>query len=162
MEHRWWTQANRRLYVREMSELTPRVIAGTENTSGFTGGPFFSPDGRSVAFWSGSDPQTFTLKRIDARGGVAITICESPTSFDGSWSADGIVFGTAKGVIRVSPNGGQPKRCCHSAKRPRACSGPQVLPGGKAILFALVTDLTAAQTRQMLHARKRRRLPFTR
>ena len=137
--------ANRRLYVREMSELTPRVIAGTENTSGFTGGPFFSPDGRSVAFWSGSDPQTFTLKRIDARGGVAITICESPTSFDGSWSADGIVFGTAKGVMRVSPNGGQPELLV-SVKSGEGVLSPQMLPGGKAILFTLVTDLTAAQT----------------
>ena len=101
--------ANRRLYVREMSELTPRIIAGTETTSGFTGGPFFSPDGRSVAFWSGMDPETFTLKKVDVEGGVAVTVCRTPASFGGSWGTDGIVFGTAKGVMRVSPNGGQPE-----------------------------------------------------
>ena len=69
--------ADQRLHVRSMSELTPRVIVGTENVFGFTGGPFFPPDGRSVAFWWGSSPQTFTLTRIDVRGGVAVTICES-------------------------------------------------------------------------------------
>ena len=137
--------ANRRLYVREMSELTPRVIAGTETTSGFTGGPFFSPDGRSVAFWSGMDPETFTLKKVDVEGGVAVTVCRTPASFGGSWGTDGIVFGTAKGVMRVSPNGGQPELLV-GVKSGEGVLGPQVLPGGKAILFTLVTDLTAAQT----------------
>ena len=47
--------ANQQLYLRSMSELTSRLIAGTENSFGFDGGPFFSPDGRSVAFWSGHD-----------------------------------------------------------------------------------------------------------
>ena len=153
--------ANRRLYVREMSELTPRVIAGTETTSGFTGGPFFSPDGRSVAFWSGMDPETFTLKKVDVEGGVAVTVCRTPASFGGSWGTDGIVFGTAKGVMRVSPNGGQPELLV-GVKSGEGVLGPQVLPGGKAILFTLVTDLTAARPRQMLHAGTRRRLSFTR
>ena len=119
--------ANRRLYVREMSELTPRVIAGTEPTWGFTGGPFFSPDGRSVAFWSGMDPATFTLKKIDVKGGVAVTVCQTPTSFGGSWGTDSIVFGTAKGMMRVSPNGGQPELIVGS-NAARACSVRRCCP----------------------------------
>ncbi len=109
-----------------MSEPTSRLIAGTENTRGFAGGPFFSPDGRSVAFWWGSDPATFTLKRIDVVGGIAVNICQTPTSFGGSWGPDGIVFGQEKGVMRVSANGGQPELLV-GVKSGERVLGPQVL-----------------------------------
>jgi eukaryotic-like serine/threonine-protein kinase len=136
--------ANQRLYLRSMSQLTPRLIAGTEHgTAAFRGGPFFSPDGRFVAFWEGMDPVTFTLKKIDVNGGVAITICQTPTSFAGSWGADDtIVFAQQKGVMRVSANGGQPELIVE-AKRGETVLGPQVLPGGKSILFTLARDIVA-------------------
>ena len=135
--------ANQGLYLRSMSELTSRLIAGTETPIGFSGGPFFSPDGRSIAFWTGGNAETFTLKRIDVAGGVAVTICQTPLSFDGRWDENGIVFATAKGIMRVSPNGGQPELLV-SMKGDEGATGPQVLPGGKAILFTSVTDLPAA------------------
>jgi serine/threonine-protein kinase len=129
--------ANQRLYVRSMSELTSRPIAGTETARGFTGGPFFSPDGRSVAFWSGSDPQTVTLKRIDLAGGVAIAVSRTPIAFSGSWDADGIVFGAeGTGLMRVPATGGQPELLA-SIDSSESVIGPQVLPGGKAVLFTL-------------------------
>jgi serine/threonine-protein kinase len=136
--------ANQGLYLRSMSELTARLISGTETDRGFTGGPFFSPDGKSVAYWSGMGPDIFTLKKIDIGGGVADTICQTPTSFDGSWSADGIVFATAKGVMRVSPNGGQPELLV-GVKNGEGVLGPQMLPGGESILFTQVSNLAAAQ-----------------
>jgi Tol biopolymer transport system component len=135
--------ANQRLYLRSMSQLTPRLIAGTEDKIAFRGGPFFSPDGRFVAFWEGMDPATFTLKKIDVNGGVAIRICQTPTSFGGSWGADDtIVFAQQKGVMRVSANGGQPELIVE-AKRGETMLGPQVLPGGKSILFTLARDIVA-------------------
>jgi serine/threonine-protein kinase len=137
--------ANQTLYLRSMSEMTPRLIAGTETPKGFTGGPFFSPDGKSVAFWSGMDPETITLKRVDVEGGVAVTVCQTPLAFGGSWGTDGIVFSSSKGVMRVSPDGGQPELLV-GVKSGEGVLSPQMLPGGKAILFTLVTDLTAAQT----------------
>lgn len=126
-----------------MSELTSRVIAGTESASAFTGGPFFSPDGRSVVFWSGMDAATFTLKRIDVGGGVVVNIYQTPTSFGGSWGPDGIVFGQAKGVMRVSANGSQPELLV-GVKSGEAVIGPQVLPGGKSVLFTLAKDIVGA------------------
>lgn len=136
--------ANQRLYLRSMSQLAPRLIAGTERPGpGFAGGPFFSPDGRFVAFWEGADPATFTLKKIDVNGGVAVTICQTPTSFGGSWGADDtIVFAQQKGIMRVSANGGQPELIVE-AKRGETMLGPQVLPGGKSILFTLARDIVA-------------------
>jgi serine/threonine-protein kinase len=135
--------ANQRLFLRSMSLLTPRLIAGTERTSGFAGGPFFSPDGRFVAFWEGTTPSTFTLKKIDVNGGVAVPICQTPTSFGGSWGSDDtIVFGQQKGIMRVSANGGQPELIVE-AKRGETVLGPQVLPGGRSILFTLARDIVS-------------------
>jgi eukaryotic-like serine/threonine-protein kinase len=136
--------ANQQLYLRSLSLLTPRLIAGTEHSGpGFAGGPFFSPDGRFVAFWEGTAPSTFTLKKIDVNGGIAVTICQTPTSFGGSWGADDtIVFAQQKGIMRVSANGGQPELVVE-AKRGETMLGPQVLPGGASILFTLARDIAA-------------------
>jgi eukaryotic-like serine/threonine-protein kinase len=46
--------ANRGLYRRSMSELEARLIPGTD-TQGAVLNPVFSPDGRSIVFWSGAD-----------------------------------------------------------------------------------------------------------
>ena len=65
--------ANNRLYLRSTSEFEARAIPGTEETQGAgLSNPVFSPDGRSIAFWSGADQ---TLKRIAVSGGAAVTIC---------------------------------------------------------------------------------------
>jgi hypothetical protein len=46
--------ANQRLYLRSMSELESRVIPGTEIPQGIVN-PVFSPDGRSIVYWSGQE-----------------------------------------------------------------------------------------------------------
>jgi eukaryotic-like serine/threonine-protein kinase len=97
-------------------------------------------DGQSIVFWSaagsGADK---SLKRISVSGGAAVTICPADAPFGMSWGVDGIVFGQgSKGVMRVSPNGGQPERLV-SVKDGEFAHGPQVLPGGQAVLFTLAT-----------------------
>jgi serine/threonine-protein kinase len=59
--------ANRRLYLRQLSELHAREIEGTEAgfSSRTTNTPVFSPDGRSVAYW-----QDGAIKRIAVSGGA--------------------------------------------------------------------------------------------
>jgi serine/threonine protein kinase/Tol biopolymer transport system component len=127
--------ANRRLYLRSFSELAARPIAGTEVTQGALGYPVFSPDSRSIAFWSG-DVQAGAVKRIGLTGGVAVTICQANYPFGMSWSNEGIVFGQGDGIKRVSANGGQPELLL-SVKGSRL-SDPQVLPGGEAVLYSTV------------------------
>jgi serine/threonine-protein kinase len=68
--------ANCRLYLRSLSELEARPVIGTEITQGALGFPVFSPDGGSIAFWSG-DGTTGAIKRIAVTGGVAVTICQA-------------------------------------------------------------------------------------
>ena len=60
--------ANSRLYLRSMSELEARPIPGTEDNQQLTvSSPVFSPDGRSIAFWSGADRASRRLRSPVAR-----------------------------------------------------------------------------------------------
>ena len=126
--------ANQRLYLRQLSELEARPIPGTETFLAVVN-PVFSPDGRSIAFWASSDR---TLKRIAVSGGAAVTLCSAESApFGLSWGEGGITFGQGPGGIsRVSENGGKPERLI-TVKDNEAAHGPQVLPGGKAILYSV-------------------------
>ena len=126
--------ANQRLYYRQMSELEARPIPGTEAFLAVLN-PVFSPDGRSLAFWAASDR---TLKKIAVSGGAAVTLCPADLAVFGlSWSEGGLVFGQgAMGIYRVSENGGKPERLI-SVKANEIAHGPQILPGGKTILYTV-------------------------
>jgi hypothetical protein len=131
--------ANGRLYLRSMSELEPRAIAGAD-TGSFVANSAFSPDSRSVAFWSSADR---TLKKVAVMGGAAVTICPADPPFGMTWDTGGIVFGQGnKGIMRVSANGGTPDVLVR-VKESEQAYGPQILPGGEAVLFTLATGTAA-------------------
>ena len=136
--------ASQRLYLRSMSDLEARAIPGTE-TDGPMVSPVFSADSQSLVFWSQTDR---TLKRIGASGGMAFTICASDSPAGMDWGTDGIVFGQlGKGIMRVSPNGGQPDLLV-SVKDGELAHGPHVLPGGQAVLFTLAKERWARSVGQ--------------
>jgi Tol biopolymer transport system component len=125
--------ANQRLYLRSMQELEARAIPGTDSVGGVVL-PAFSPDGKSLVFYTLLD---LMLKRVAISGGAPVTICQNiaPTSL--SWGPDGIVFTqSGKDILRVAPNGGKPEPLV-SVKDNEQVQGPQMLPGGEAIMFAL-------------------------
>jgi serine/threonine-protein kinase len=129
--------ANNRLYLRSMADLQTRLIAGTEMGNGVAAIPAFSPDGNSVAFYWSVDQ---TIKRAAVSGGAAVTVC--PTGggpFGISWTPDGIVFGLGKDIFRVSENGGKPEALI-TVKDGERVTQPQLLPGGKAVLFTVGPD----------------------
>ena len=127
--------ANNGLYLRSAWDLEPKAIPGTD-AQGPLRTPVFSPDGQSLVFYSPIDQ---VLKRISVNGGTAVTLCPADLPFGVSWGVDGIVFGQgSKGIMRVSPNGGQPERLV-SVKDGEVAHGPHVLPGGQAMLFTLAT-----------------------
>jgi eukaryotic-like serine/threonine-protein kinase len=130
--------ADNQLYLRAMAEKEPRPIEGT-NLDPDT--PFFSPDGRWLAFHSGAENK---FKKIPITGGLAVTICDSPLPYGASWSFDNqILFGGGPaGILRVSANGGKPETVV-SVKPNEFALGPQLLPGGNAILFTLANDTSA-------------------
>ena len=68
-----------RLYLRSMSELEARPIAEPASVGGFVTSPVFSPDSRSVAFWSSADQ---TLKKVAVGGGAAVhDLSRRPTAW---------------------------------------------------------------------------------
>ena len=128
--------ANRRLYLRSLSDLEVRPIAGVDNLGSTqeTTNPVFSPDGRSIAYWERGDG---TLKRIALSGGAAVTLCQADFPYGMSWDGDTIFFGqSGKGIMRVSANGGKPEVVA-SVKTGEFAQGPQLLPDGQTMLFTL-------------------------
>jgi serine/threonine protein kinase len=127
--------ANGRLHVRSMSELDSKPIQGTEGFQAVAE-PVFSPDGRSIAFHVVYDQ---TLKKMAVTGGAPVTLTKADLPFGMSWGSDGIVFGQgSKGILRVGPNGGTAETLV-SVKDGELAHGPQILPGGRHVLFTLAT-----------------------
>jgi eukaryotic-like serine/threonine-protein kinase len=94
------SKATALLWVRELRKLSADAIEGTEGASF----PFWSPDGRSIAFFADGK-----LKKISLDGGPAVTLCEAPFGRGGDWDSSGvIIFAPAShsGIYRVSQTGG--------------------------------------------------------
>ena len=126
--------ANDQLYLRAMDQLDANLIPGTDD--GQARGPFFSPDGQWVGFGAGGQ-----LKKVLISGGTPVTLCETGGLWGASWGVDEwIVFGAAPGIFRVSAAGGA-KELLIGVDRDKGeeAYGPQILPGGDAILFTLWT-----------------------
>src|SRR5262245_21995751 len=130
--------ANARLYLRPLAGLDATPIPGTEDPEGKAEGvlnPVFSPDGRSIAFWSGN-----TIKRISVTGGAAVTICEAARPAGISWQGDTILFGDgAEGIKQVSANGGKAQTLVN-VRQGEIAHGPQMLPSGQAVLFTITSE----------------------
>jgi serine/threonine-protein kinase len=136
--------ANEQLYLKTMGEMQARPIPGTGPTPF---GPFFSPDGRWVAFGVFSEKK---LKKISIAGGPAVTISDfgaaddfANSLLDASWGPDDqILIGWQGAILRVPANGGNPERLI-TLKEGEAAHRPQILPGGAALLFTLGTTTVA-------------------
>jgi serine/threonine-protein kinase len=120
-----------RLFLRRLDQRAATELAGTEGAAK----PFFSPDGLWVGFTAGGK-----LNKISVDGGAAVTLGDS-TNFGGaSWSEDDSIFvsqAITKGLLRIPPGGGQPETIAAMGAAETALDLPQLLPGGKAILFSV-------------------------
>jgi Tol biopolymer transport system component len=90
------------LWVRPLRSLTAQQLPGTEDASY----PFWSPDNKQIAFFSNGK-----MKRIDATGGPALTICDAPNGRGGTWSSAGVILfapDNTTGLSKVSAAGGMP------------------------------------------------------
>jgi serine/threonine-protein kinase len=134
---------HRQLYRRSIGERAERPIDGTDEALT----AFFSPDGQWIAFGTGRD-----LQKVAISGGSPVTIAKlSSTGFyGGDWGADDtIVFvpDYNAGLWTVPSTGGTPKPLLKTdPDHDRVVySDPEVLPGGKGVLFTLAsgTAITA-------------------
>jgi eukaryotic-like serine/threonine-protein kinase len=130
--------ANFRLYRRAVSDFEAKPIAGTESKEPITN-PAFSPDGRSIAFYSTEDS---AIKRIAVDGGTPFTITRSGATKI-NWTTEGILFAVQNSALRISPEGGTPEKLASFGDAENV-SGFQMLPGGN-VLFTLTS---VSQTRR--------------
>ncbi len=121
----------RMMWVRRISDLTARPLPGTEGAVF----PFWAPDSRYVAFFSGDGK----LRKIDTAGGPPITICVAPNGKGGSWSDDGqILFAPAHNtpIHLVSAAGGESRPVTEMPDGVSSQRFPLWLPGGRFLYFA--------------------------
>jgi eukaryotic-like serine/threonine-protein kinase len=123
------------LYRRGLAEAQSSPIDGTQD--GLM--PFFSPDGQWLGFFDGR-----TLKKVPAGGGRPSAIAEFQSVAGASWGDDGfIVVGTRQesGLFRVAAAGGTPEPLTVPTADDAGNDHrwPQVLPGGRGVLFSVST-----------------------
>jgi serine/threonine-protein kinase len=124
------------LASRLLSEKADSLIAGTEDGSG----PFFSPDGRSIGFFADNK-----LKRTALNGGAPITLAEATNPRGGSWSEDGTIIAALANtgpLYRIPGSGGTPQPLTQLQEGEVTHRWPQVLPGGKAVVFTASKNLS--------------------
>jgi len=119
-----------RIYLRAIGEGTAHEVAGTERADM----PFFSPDGQWLGIYSGG-----MIKKVPLSGGPTVTIAK--TAFKGgTWGPDDtIYFANGAGLMKVAGTGGDPQKVTTLDVKRREVDQvfPEVLPGGKALLFTV-------------------------
>jgi serine/threonine-protein kinase len=130
----------RRIYVRSLDQLQATALSGTEGARN----SFFSPDGQWIGFFADGK-----LKKISVQGGASVTLCDALDDRGGSWGEDGtIVFepDNRAALSKISSAGGtsQPLTTLDKQAEEVTQRWPQVLPGGKAVLFTSSTSTAVA------------------
>ncbi len=115
------------LFVRRMGSVAFVKLGGTEDAVQ----PFWSPDSRSVAFVVGT-----RLKSVSVAGGAPKDICEAQKFYGGAWNREGtILFGSARGLFRVSAEGGKPSAVTTPEAQETGHYWPSFLPDGRGYLY---------------------------
>jgi serine/threonine-protein kinase len=125
-----------RLFARRLDQPNAVELPGTQGA----GAPFFSPDGQWVGFFAQGK-----LKKISVEGGAAVSLCDASSPRGASWGEDGNIIAslsTNGGLSRIPSAGGTPAPATELANGELTHRWPQVLPGGKAILFTAHTRTT--------------------
>ena len=124
-----------KLFTRRLDQSKATELRGTEDASG----PFFSPDGQWIAFVG-----IGRLNKISVEGGAVVPLGDIANAlFAGaSWGEDGSILVSesyTKGLLRIPAGGGPPATLAGLGSGELALARPQLLPGGKAILFSAHT-----------------------
>ncbi len=125
------------------AQLQLRRLDSTEAstlTGGGTYNPFFSPDGAWVGF-----ALSTSLRKVPATGGTPLEIVEVNRSRGADWGADGqVVYAPdpSSGLMSVNADGGEPAAVTtlDESTGERTHRWPQILPGGRHVLFTAHTE----------------------
>jgi eukaryotic-like serine/threonine-protein kinase len=129
------------IYLRAMDSLNARPVPGTEVATGAITDavPFFSPDGQWLGFFSKG-----RLMKVSVSGGPAVTLCEDLGIPSGAtWGSQGTIIlgnGGAGPLLQVPETGGKPQPLTQLERGEISHVWPELLPGGKALLFVADTS----------------------
>jgi len=118
-----------RLYLRPLDSLTARPLPGTEGACY----PFWSYDSKTIGFFAGGK-----LKKIDAAGGPAVTLCNAGSGRGGTWNRDGLILFTPESegpIHRVSSAGGESTPLTAPKEGDETHRWPFFLPDGRHFLY---------------------------
>ncbi len=120
------------LYRRAMNSLQTNPVSGTEGARA----GFFSPDNQWIGFFAQNK-----LKKVSVAGGVAMDLCDAALAVGGSWASDDTIYfapDVRSGLMKVSANGGPCQEVTEVDRKSEVSHRwPQVLPGGKALLYTV-------------------------
>ena len=120
-----------RLFTRRLDQSKSTLLPKTEGAYA----PFFSPDGQWVGFFAQGK-----LKKTRIDGGEPISLCDAPAGRGASWGEDGNITAALDvevGLSQIPAEGGSPVALTRLNLEARESTHrwPQVVPGGKAVLF---------------------------
>jgi Tol biopolymer transport system component len=121
------------LYLRDLNSFEARAVAGSSGAKE----PFFSPDGKWVAFFAQGK-----LQKAEVAGGTPIRLAEAPYPNGGTWNEDNTIIyvsSLGSGLLRIPASGGTPETVTKpdGAAKGYAHVFPQALPGGRSVLFMI-------------------------
>jgi serine/threonine-protein kinase len=121
----------RKLYTRRLDQPKATELRGTEGASS----PFFSPDGLWVGFYTPGK-----INKVSVEGGAVVPLTEISGFGGASWVEDGNIIASEfrRGLLRISSGGGPLTLFMERANGDYFLVHPQVLPGGKAVLFGAI------------------------
>ena len=124
-----------RLWLRRFGSVDPQPIPGTEGGAG----PFWSPDSRSIAFFTQSK-----LKRVDLDGGSSQMLGDVLLAYGGgTGNASGtILVSTRRTVYKIPAGGGTPVAVTTLTGQQTAQRAPQFLPDGRHFLYYVLGAAT--------------------
>ena len=136
------TRGKRMLWLRDLSSGSVRPLPFTENGVF----PFWSADGRQLAFFADGK-----LKKIDIRGGPAITLANAEEGRSGSWNRDGVIIFEPHWrlpIHRISANGGAsvPITTIDEAAQETTHRWATFLPDGRHFLYLAGSHLAESDS----------------
>jgi len=148
LAYRGGTPPSTRVYLRRLDQLEAKPISAVD--SGFSYPLAFSPDGQWLLYLGAGK-----LKKVPVTGGASIALYDTPFVNGASWGLDDtIIFSSvttpvAANLLRISANGGAPQVLTKpdAQKGERGHRWPQILPGGRAVLFAISTGASGDEAR---------------
>jgi WD40 repeat protein len=121
------------LFTRRLDQPKATELPGTQGAIG----PFFSPDGQWVGFVTDGK-----LNKISVEGGAVVPLGDLRGFAGASWGEDGTILvseALGKGLLRMPAGGAPPETVAPLGNGERVLAFPEILPGGKAVLFSAVT-----------------------